>query len=350
MTSAGLFSAISGASSADVHPIAPAHEGDVVELPFIVETFARVDETLARDAWVGLTAPRKWLPPKYLYDERGATLYELICETPEYYAARLEQAILEGIADELVTDVSPDEIVELGSGPARSTRILIRAALATRGAVRYLPLDVSKDMLRASATRLLADHPGLSVRGRIADFTRVGALPARGGRRLVAMLGGTIGNLDDHEARLVLGAIGAGLGDGDRLLVGFDLMKPIDVTQAAYDDANGVTAAFNLNALHMLNRTLGATFDETRFAHEARWNPARSRVEMHLRARETHDVRIAAFELDVPFEDGETVLTRSTRQWAPGEVDGLVRAAGLRLERWEASPGGWFALALCARA
>ncbi|MCK6526000.1 L-histidine N(alpha)-methyltransferase [Myxococcota bacterium] len=305
---------------------------------------------LARDVVAGLGASPKSLPPKYLYDDRGSALFEAITRTAEYYPTRAEVALLESVAAEVADSTRAAELVELGSGSARKTRTLLDALGASRREVRYVPFDVSEGALRRSAEDLLRAYPLLRVHGVVGDFHRdLGAVP-EGGRRLVAFLGSTMGNLSDDEALALLAQVRAVLGPGDHLLLGLDLVKDEGVLLAAYNDSEGITAAFNLNLLAVLNRGLDADFDPARFEHLAFWNPGAKRMEMHLRARLAHRVRFRALDLDVDFAEGETLHTEISRKYLPGEVRDLLQSADLRLVRWWAAPEPAFGLALATAA
>ncbi|HEY2216391.1 MAG TPA: L-histidine N(alpha)-methyltransferase, partial [Solirubrobacteraceae bacterium] len=243
-----------------------------------METAIRIDShldgtserSLADDVLDGLTRPFKELPPKHFYDARGAELFDQICELPEYYPTRAERAILEQNAGELALLTQAAELVELGSGTASKTRVLLDALYATGTLVRYVPVDVTESMVRESAAQLTEEYPGLQVHGVIGDFERhLGEVPASVGPRIVAFLGGTIGNFPPGSRRRVLREISALLGTGDHLLLGTDLVKDPAVLEAAYDDSQGVTAEFNRNVLRVLNRELDADFEPDDFDHVA---------------------------------------------------------------------------------
>lgn len=301
--------------------------------------------TLARDVVAGLRSVPKVLPPKHFYDDLGSLLFDLICETPEYYVTRTEQALLERIAGELVDEVKPEVLVELGSGAARKTRALLDAM----GSGVYAPIDISEDIVVRSATELTRDYPWLRVRGVIADYEQgVRRLPA-GGRRLVAFLGGSIGNFEAPDARAFVAGIGARLRPGDALLVGMDLVKSPAVLHAAYNDAAGITAEFNRNVLRVINRALRADFRVQAFEHVAFYRPELQRIEMHLRARAHQRVHVRALGMTVEFDAGETVRTEISRKFTRASGESLIAAAGLRVRRWWESPDGYFALALAER-
>jgi L-histidine Nalpha-methyltransferase len=311
----------------------------------------RVDDQrtqLAADVRRGLTDHPKRLPPKYFYDDRGSRLFEAICELPEYYPTRTEHALLTEIADAVIATTRPAQLIELGSGASRKTRRLLDALMKVRPAATYVPIDVSEGTLRQSAAALRCAYSELRVHAIVADYDRgvprlTGAAP-----RLVAFLGSTIGNFEPPEDVDFLRRLRRQLSRGDHLLLGVDLVKSVDRLHAAYNDAAGVTAEFNRNVLRVLNRELQADFDIARFEHVAFYNAAKSRIEMHLRARAAHTVRIAALDLSIAFLAGETIHTESSRKFTRGTTAAVLGAAGFRLERWYTSPDAAFALALAA--
>jgi L-histidine N-alpha-methyltransferase len=302
---------------------------------------------LMADVLRGLTQPRKALPPKYFYDERGAQLFDAICDLPEYYLTRAEYALLETIAADVIRRVRPSHLVELGSGASRKTRLLLDAFVAacpTGG--WYVPIDVSERMLRRTAIALRGAYPSLGVRAIVADYDRGVPVIEGAERRLVAFLGSTIGNFVAPSDVAFLRALRASLMEGDCLLLGVDLVKDAAVLHAAYNDAAGVTAEFNRNVLRVINRELGADFDPQRFEHVAYFDADAAQIEMYLRARSEQQVRIAALDLTVGFYRGESVHTESSRKFTPATVDMLLRDGGFRLEQWYSSPDDAFALAL----
>lgn len=303
--------------------------------------------TLADDVLDGLTRPLKELPPKHFYDARGSELFERICELPEYYPTRTERAILASRADDVVERARPVELVELGSGSATKTRLLLDAMERARLLERYVPVDVSEAILRESAEALVAEYPGLRVHGVVGDFERhLEGLPPAAGPRLIAFLGGTIGNFTPGSRRRLLREIAALLRPGDHLLLGTDLVKDPAVIERAYDDAAGVTAEFNRNVLHVINRELGADFDPGAFDHVAFFDREREWVEMRLRARAAHAVRIADLELEVRFAPGEELRTEISAKFTPERLEADYAAAGLALDTLYTDADELFALSL----
>jgi len=310
------------------------------------------ERCLANDVLDGLTRPFKELPPKHFYDTRGSELFEQICGLPEYYPTRTEKLILEGQAEEIVTLTGAGELVELGSGSADKARILLDAMARLGTLRRYVPLDVSEQVVEDAALALVDEYDGIQVHGVIGDFERhLDRVPPPGGSpRLVALLGGTIGNFPPGTRRGLLRRIGRLLGPEDRLLLGTDLVKDPAVIEAAYDDSAGVTAEFNRNVLHVLNRELSADFSPESFDHVAFFDRRHDWVEMRLRARRPCTVLIADLGLRVEFAAGEELRTEISAKFTRSRVEGDFAAAGLSLERWFTDAEGLFALSLGRRA
>jgi L-histidine N-alpha-methyltransferase len=306
--------------------------------------------TLADDVREGLTRSFKELPPKHLYDTRGAELFEQICELPEYYPTRTERAILERVAGELIEQTGASELVELGSGSATKTRLLLDAMAAAGTLDSFTAVDVTESFVRESAVELIAEYPGLRVHGLIGDFERhLDRLPPPRGPRLLAFLGGTIGNFAPANRRRFLRTVCGLLGPDDHLLLGTDLVKDRSILEAAYDDSAGVTAEFNRNILHVLNRELGANFDPASFQHVARFDTEHEWIEMRLRSREAQQVELAALELTVSFDAGEDIRTEISAKFTSERVAAELAAAGLALAAWHTDPDQWFALSLARR-
>ena len=314
---------------------------------------AGLSSTMAEDVRAGLTAKRKQLPPKYFYDDAGSRLFEQITQLPEYYPARAERELLEETADALMAELRPAEIVELGAGSSAKTRRLLSAPTAPEHLRRFVPLDVSQEIVESSALGLLADFPYLSVHGVIGDFERhLHRIPRAIGTRLVLFLGGTIGNLHPAERTAFLTGVRGLLGPGDRALIGLDLVKDVATMEAAYNDSAGVTAEFNRNMLRFINRELGANFDPEAFAHRAFFDAEHSRIEMHLVPSVLQEVSAPDIRLRVTISPSETIWTESSYKFTPESVAGMLAEAGLHLERCYANdrPDHGFALALAAPA
>ncbi|MER5740368.1 L-histidine N(alpha)-methyltransferase [Streptomyces sp. NPDC002262] len=299
---------------------------------------------LRADVLRGLTRSPKELPPKWFYDARGSELFDEITRLPEYYPTRAEREILVARAAEIAAATGARTLVELGSGSSEKTRFLIDALLP--GLAAYVPVDVSESALTGAAEALLADRPGLRVHALVADFTRGIALPETPGPRLVAFLGGTIGNLLPQERRSFLRSVRSMTAAGDAFLLGTDLVKDESTLVAAYDDAAGVTAEFNKNVLAVIDRELGADADPDDFDHVARWDREREWIEMRLRARHALTVKIPDLDLAVPFEAGEELRTEVSAKFRQEGVRAELAEAGFELARWWTDEEGRFALSL----
>ncbi|MEU2546869.1 L-histidine N(alpha)-methyltransferase [Streptomyces roseolus] len=299
---------------------------------------------LRADVLHGLTRTPKELPPKWFYDARGSELFEEITRLPEYYPTRAEREILIDRASEIAAATGARTLVELGSGSSEKTRFLIDALLP--GLAAYVPVDVSESALTGAAEALLADRPELRVHALIADFTRSVVLPETPGPRLVAFLGGTIGNLLPEERRTFLRSVREMTAPGDGFLLGTDLVKDESTLVAAYDDAAGVTAEFNKNVLAVLDRELGADADPDDFDHVARWDREREWIEMRLRARHALTVKIPELDLMVEFAKGEELRTEVSAKFRQEGVRAELAEAGFELTRWWTDAEGRFALSL----
>ena len=308
---------------------------------------------LEEDVLDGLTRPFKELPPKHFYDARGCELFDRITELPEYYPTRAEREILQAEARAIVAATGAAELVELGSGTAAKTRVLLGAMAEAEQLRRFVPFDVAESVVRASAEALVEEYPGLRVHGVIGDFERhLDRIPppTDGEPRIVALLGGTIGNFPPGSRRRLLREIAALLGPDDRLLLGTDLVKDPRTIEAAYDDAAGVTAEFNRNVLRVLNRELGADFPLGEFDHVAFFDERNEWIEMRLRARRACAVRVEALGLDVELTEGEEIRTEISAKFTRARVGEDYAAAGLRLDDWFTDAQQRFALSLAAPA
>ena len=304
--------------------------------------------SLMEEVRTGLMATPKRLPPELFYDAEGSALFEQITELPEYYPTRTERAILREHAAEIIQAAGPDlELVELGSGAASKTQLLIQALLAHQGHGRYTPIDVSKAALEHARTALAEAFPSLDVRPANASYLDgLASLPTGGRRRLVLFLGSTIGNFETVEATQFLISVRNSLASGDALLIGMDQAKDPEILVPAYDDAQGVTARFNLNVLARLNREWGGTFELDHFRHLALWNQFESRIEMHLECEKRTSVAIAALGLEITLEKGERIHTENSTKYGPGMGEAILQNAGWTLERTWMDPKKWFALHL----
>jgi L-histidine N-alpha-methyltransferase len=306
-------------------------------------------ETLRADVLTGLLATPKTLPPKWFYDARGSELFERITELPEYYPTRSERRVLADHSPEIAELTGARALVELGSGSSEKTRLLLDALRAT-GLRQFVPMDVSPTALRESSAAIAHDYPGLEVHGVVGDFTEHLELLPGHRPRLVAFLGGTIGNLVPGERAKFLSALRSVLSEGEWLLLGTDLVKDPDVLVRAYDDSAGVTAEFNRNVLAVLNGQLDADFDVAAFEHVAVWDADAQWIEMRLRATRAMRVRIAALDLDIRFAEGEELRTEVSAKFTRPGVTSELSDAGFELTRWFTDPDGRFAVSLARAA
>ena len=305
-----------------------------------------LERSLRADVTAGLTATGKWLPPRWFYDARGSELFDEITRLPEYYPTRAERAILAERAGEIAALTEAKTLVELGSGSSEKTRLLLDALTAYGTLGSFIPLDVSATALAEAVARLGADYPRLAVRGIVGDLTRhLGVIP-RGGDRMVAFLGGTIGNLVPAERAVFLRALRATLEEGEHLLLGTDLVKDPSILVPAYDDAAGVTAEFNRNVLRVVNRDLHAEFDVEAFDHVAIWDAEQEWIEMRLRARTAMRVPIGDLGLTVSFAAGEEVRTEVSAKFRRAGVARELAAAGFTMQNWWTDASGLFAVSL----
>jgi L-histidine N-alpha-methyltransferase len=317
-----------------------------------IEVRLRADGGLAmaRDIRLGLTAKPKELPPKYFYDERGSQLFERITELPEYYPTRAEREILHHRSAEIVAAAgAPGTLVELGSGSAAKTRYLLSAMRDAGCLATYVPVDISEQITHETAESLAEEYPGLAVRGLVCDFEHdLERIPNGGGGRLVAFLGGTIGNLYPDTRHDFLTRIAALLEPGDRILLGTDLVKERSRLEAAYDDSEGVTAEFNKNVLLVLNREMGGDFDPDGFEHVARYDSGAARMDIRLRSLVDQTVRLDGLDLTVRFAAGEEMRTEISAKFTRERLENVYREAGLQPDGWFTDSAEDYALSLAS--
>ena len=303
---------------------------------------------MAAEVREGLTRPLKEISPRYFYDERGSELFERITELPEYYPTRCEREILETRAGDIVSSAKPSSLIELGSGSAAKSRILLDEMKKAGSLEAYCPVDISEEITRQTAAQIADEYDGVEVRGLISDFEHDFVSLPVGAPRLVAFLGGTIGNLmPEGRAEFLDGIVGL-LDPEDRFLVGVDLVKDPETLVAAYDDAQGVTAEFNLNVLNVLNRELSGNLDLEGFEHVALWDPENLWIEMRLRSLAEQQARLDSIDLDLRFDRGEEVRTEISTKFVRPGLEEILREAGLELTDWFSDEDGKFALALAA--
>jgi L-histidine Nalpha-methyltransferase len=305
-----------------------------------------VRQQMRDDALAGLQAPAKSIPPVWFYDERGSQLFEEITRLPEYYPTRAERYLLEQHADEIAELSKADTLVELGAGACDKTRVLLSALQRTGTLERYVPFDISDEFLRDAASSLSSEFDPLAVHLVIGDFHRHLAEIPTEGRRMIAFLGGTIGNFDPSQRARFLFDLNCTMSSDDSLLLGTDLVKDPARLVAAYDDAAGVTAEFNKNVLHVLNEQLGGDFDVEQFTHVARWNKEQQWIEMRLRANEKTAVNLKGADLRVEFSEGEELLTEISSKFTPERVAEELSAAGFIVDGSWGGPEGEFLLTL----
>jgi L-histidine N-alpha-methyltransferase len=308
-------------------------------------TVHRSRHQMVGDVRDGLTASPKQLSPKYFYDERGSELFEEITQLPEYYLTRSERSLLELKIPEIIAAVHPCSLVELGAGSATKTRIILDAMRASGCSECYVPIDVSRDFLEATAMRLKVDYPDVRITPVVSDITEPFDLPPGASPTLVVFLGSTIGNFSRDQAVRLLSHIADAMAPSDRFLLGADLVKDEAVINRAYNDSRGVTAAFNLNMLERLNRELKANFPIGEFEHRAFYNREQRRIEMHLVARRALEVVIPEIG-KVSLAKGETIRTELSYKYDRPALDDILGAAGLSMEKWMPADDGSFALAL----
>lgn len=303
---------------------------------------------LVEDVRNGLGSKQKWLSPVWFYDDRGSGLFDAITRLPEYYLTRSESRLLEAHAPDIATFASAEALVELGAGTCEKSRVLLGAMRECGTLRRYVPLDVSESTLWEAANSLAEEYPGICVNAVVGDFLRhVDRVPGDG-RRMVAFLGSTIGNLAPEERAKFLFDLGCTMDSGDTLLVGTDLVKQVERLLLAYDDTAGLTAAFNRNVLLVLNRELGASFDPSRFDHVAAWERDQAWIEMRLRSTEDQEVKIRDLDMTVSFAAGEEIRTEISAKFTRETVEAELSAAGFEVvSMWEDPEG--FLLTLATR-
>jgi L-histidine Nalpha-methyltransferase len=298
------------------------------------------------DALKGLQGEQKSIPPVWFYDERGSRLFEDITQLDEYYPTRAERALLEAHASSIAELSKADTLVELGAGACEKTRVLLSALQEIGLLARYVPFDVSDEFLRGAVATLAEEFRSVDIHVVIGDFHQhLGDLPTEG-RRLIAFLGGTIGNLNPAQRSRFLFDLNCTMSSDDSLLIGTDLVKDPKRLVAAYDDAAGVTADFNRNVLHVLNEQLGADFDPDLFSHVAVWNEDEQWIEMRLRADQASDVSLAGAGITVRFEEGEDLLTEISAKFTPERVERELSDAGFVVEGMWGAEDGEFLLTL----
>jgi L-histidine Nalpha-methyltransferase len=306
-------------------------------------------ETEGADIIHGLTQTPKTLPPRYFYDDRGSALFEQICDLPEYYLTRTETAIFQHCADDLVASTGACEIIELGSGSSTKTRLLLDAYHRAKLPLHYSPIDVSAGILELSAQQLLQDYPTLRVRGLVGTYElALQQLPSKIlPHRMICFIGSTLGNLSPIECEQFLDRLTQALAPGDFFLLGVDLQKEPDILEAAYNDRQGVTAAFNLNILRHLNRRFDGNFDLQQFQHEAIYNPTAGQIEMHLRSTAAQTVTLEKLGFTSTIAENETILSEISRKFDLPHLELLLARKQLPVQKLWTDEHNWFGLLLC---
>ncbi len=334
-------------------PKSRARTGDALPWRLDCHMPAGADAVATDELRRALTARRPWIPPRWFYDDAGCALFVRITGLAAYYQTRTEQALLDAAMDDIVATHRPAELVEVGSGTAQKTRAILDAMERAGSLTRYLPFDISPGAVAVSAADISAAYPGTRVHGVAGDFSRhlarIPRCPA-GTRRMVAFLGGTIGNLGPSRRRTLVRRLARLLKPGDSLVMGTDLAHDPRVLVRAYDDPEGVTAAFSRNMIHHVNAAFAGNADPDAFAHVALWNARASRVEMHLRARRDITWNLAGLGIVVPVEAGATIRTEISCKFTRGSVEALYADAGLALDSWHEDPLSRYAVSVATPA
>ncbi|WP_204104853.1 MULTISPECIES: L-histidine N(alpha)-methyltransferase [Spirulina sp. CCY15215] len=317
-----------------------------------LEQIKAIDSTEnGQDVRQGLQQDAKTLPPRYFYDEKGSLLFEDICNLPEYYPTRTEAGILQEYALDIASITGNCELVELGSGSSSKTRFLLNAYQTLYSSLNYVPIDVSGEILTASAKQLLSDYSTLKVRGLVGTYEQALAqlTPSSLSARIILFLGSTLGNFCPQQSDRFLAQIINTLQPGDYFLLGIDLQKPKTILEAAYNDSQGVTAAFNLNMLAHLNWRFRGNFDLNNFVHRAIYNEQEARIEMYLDCLRSHQVRLESLDLTVEFRQGESILTEISRKFNLDTLTQNLQQRGLSLLSTQTDPREWFGVILCRK-
>lgn len=324
---------------------------DLLTLEFLAADREETTSPDGKDVVAGLTAQPKALPPKYFYDHQGSLLFEQITTLPEYYLTRTEASILQTYGDAIAAIVGPCELMELGSGSSTKTRYLLNAMARAGQPLHYIPVDVSGEMLKATAQALLGEYTHLTIHGLVGTYDAALAhpLPASSHPRLIAFIGSTLGNLDPHQCQTLLEQVRAALKEGDYFLLGVDLAKDPQILEQAYNDRQGVTAAFNLNMLSHLNWRFGGNFVLKDFSHRALFNSAASQIELYIDSQKSQTVTLQTLDLTVEFQAGESLLSEISRKFDLSELQQLLARVGLPVAEVFTDPDHWFGLLLCRR-
>ncbi|WP_217651825.1 L-histidine N(alpha)-methyltransferase [Hydrococcus rivularis] len=342
------FHEVRGGSAVSRRSISNSAIEDRLHLEYLLAPNLATEKEDGQDVVWGLTQPQKSLSPRYFYDDRGSQLFEQICKLPEYYPTRTEAWILQNYATQIAQMTGICELVELGSGSSSKTRLLLDAYRGLGYPLRYVPIDVSAGILKASAKQLLADYPTLQVYGLVSTYELAlqKLMPTPLPSRTICFLGSTLGNFNQAQCDRFFAQVTAALQPGDYFLLGIDLQKPKDILEAAYNDSQGVTAEFNRNMLRHLNWRFGGNFDPNLFEHRAFYNASEAQIEMHLSVKRSHSVHLKALDLTVQFREGETLLTEISRKFDREQMQKYLAKQGLKLRQTWSDPNNWFGLML----
>lgn len=333
-------------------PISPKlYQSERLRIEHLVSATTPSEDELhpGSDVVRGLSQTPKTLPPRYFYDDRGSQLFEQICDLPEYYLTRTETQILQTYADQIANLTGSCELIELGSGNSTKTRLLLDAYHHTGHSLLYCPIDISAGILESSARNLMLDYPNLQVHGLVGTYElALQKLPPRElPARMICFIGSTLGNLNPQECDRFLDQITHALHSGEFFLLGIDLQKSKAQLEAAYNDSQGVTAAFNLNMLQHLNRRFDGDFDLTQFEHVALYNETAHQIEMHLKSLRSQTVHLKALDLTIQFTAGETILSEISRKFNLQDMQQVLQGKGLNpIQAWT-DENQWFGLLLC---
>ncbi len=310
---------------------------------------ARDVSSLLEDVRKGLLQTPRKLPAKYFYDDHGSQLFDKICDTKEYYPTRTEDSLLETAASKIIERCKPEHVIELGSGTSRKTRRLLTACEQHCCQVTYWPFDVCEEIVREASEHLVDEYQWLDVNGLVGDYNAgLDHLPRIDGKSLYVFLGGTIGNFEHDDGVAFLSELRKNMSSEDMLLMGADRVKDEGILNAAYNDETGVTAAFNLNLLNVLNREVDADFDSEKFEHHAFFNHDESQIEMHLIATEEQTVKLPVLEEEISFSKGDSILTEISRKFTFFSLSSMLEEAGFCLDEHFSPDNNYFSLVLAS--
>ena len=318
-----------------------------LEINYLLDTKA-VEKDDIQEVISGLKQPQKTIPARYFYDSKGSQLFEEICQLPEYYPTRTEGSILQQSAPEIIEQTKISELVELGSGSSTKTRYLLNACQSYDTPLYYVPVDVSSSILKESAYDLLTDYPQLKIQGKVATYSQALQQLSTSflGKRLIIFLGSSIGNFNPQECDRFINQVTSALNPGDYFLLGIDLQKPVEILEAAYNDSQGVTAAFNLNMLQHLNNSFNANFNLDLFKHQAIYNQSKHQIEMYLISQQPQSVTLKDLNLTIELDKGDKILTEISRKFDLENMSEYLGNRRLNVVQTYTDPQQWFGLLL----